>query len=69
MFRTSDADDNVIFAHAKKYQEIASTLTAAMAHIDVWLTKSCLYLNTKQQQQQQNSLYGIYKTKYEGVTF
>jgi len=39
-----------------------------MAHIDVWLTKSCLYLNTKQQQQQ-NSLYGIYKTKYEGVTF
>ncbi len=36
------ADDAVIFTHAKNYQEIASTLTSAMAHIDDWLTKSCL---------------------------
>ncbi len=39
------ADDAVIFTYAKNYQEIASTLTSAMAHIDDWLTKS--YLNIK----------------------
>ncbi len=43
------ADDAVIFTHAKNYQEIAFTLTSAMAHIDDWLTKSCLYLNIKKQ--------------------
>ncbi len=39
------ADDAVIFTYAKNYQEIASTLTSAMAHIDDWHTKS--YLNIK----------------------
>lgn len=41
------ADDAVIFTHDKNYLEIASTLTSAMVHIDDWLTRSCLYLNSK----------------------
>lgn len=59
------ADDAVIFTHDKNYLEIASTLTSAMVHIDDWLTRSCLYLNSKKK----NSLYGVHQKMYEGVTF
>jgi len=41
------ADDAVIFTHGKNYLDIASQLTSVMAHIDDWLNKSCLHLNTK----------------------
>lgn len=41
------ADDAVIFTQAKNAEEAAQTLTSAMAHIQDWLTNSCLLLNTK----------------------
>ena len=40
------ADDAVIFTHAKNYQEIASTLTSAMAHIDDSFMSSPSHVST-----------------------
>ncbi len=58
------ADDAVIFTSAKNTQEAALILTSALSHIQVWLTKSCLLLNTKK-----NCIYDVLQTTVKGHTF
>ncbi len=41
------ADDAVIFTQAKNSEEAAQVLLSTLTHIQDWLTKSCLLLNTK----------------------
>ncbi len=41
------ADDAVIFTKAKNPEEAARVLSTALTHIQTWLTRSCLTLNTK----------------------
>lgn len=41
------ADEAVIFTCAKDIQEASLILTSATAHVQGWLTKSCLLSNTK----------------------
>lgn len=41
------ADDCVMFTSAKSIQDASATLTSAMIHVQDWLKKSCLSLNTK----------------------
>ena len=39
------ADDTVIYVHAKRRQQVAYKLTAALSAISNWLEHSCLTLN------------------------
>lgn len=55
------ADDAVIYTYAKNVQEASQILTLAMIHVEEWLTKSCLLLNTKK-----NCAYDILKTTKRG---
>lgn len=41
------ADDAFIFTHSKSPQEGSQLLTASMTHVDKWVKKSHLKLNTK----------------------
>uniref|UniRef100_A0A3B3ZBG8 Reverse transcriptase domain-containing protein n=1 Tax=Periophthalmus magnuspinnatus TaxID=409849 RepID=A0A3B3ZBG8_9GOBI len=41
------ADDAVIYTSAKSPEEAAQTLSSALRHIQSWLTRSCLLLNTQ----------------------
>ncbi len=60
-----DADDTVLFVHARTKELVASKLTSAMVEVLNWLNKSCLSLNVSKTYKV--SLHVFYCTKHNSV--